>query len=58
MSVSRRTVLASATGAVGVHALSQQAAAAGTGAPAPATDRVLRDAADYAVAKLRPSRPG
>ncbi|MFF9043910.1 glucuronyl hydrolase [Streptomyces parvulus] len=58
MSVSRRTVLASATGAVGVHALSQQAAAADAGAPAPVGDRVLRDAADYAVAKLRAVAPG
>lgn len=59
MSVSRRTVLASATGVVGVHALSQQpAAAVDAGAPAPATDRVLRDAADYAVAKLRVVAPG
>ncbi|MFB7653239.1 MULTISPECIES: glucuronyl hydrolase [unclassified Streptomyces] len=59
MSVSRRAVLASATGVVGVHALSQQTAAAvDTGAPAPATDRVLRDAADYAVAKLRVVAPG
>ncbi|MER7775397.1 glucuronyl hydrolase [Streptomyces sp. NPDC096191] len=59
MSVSRRTVLASATGVVGVHALAQQTAAAvDAGAPAPATGRVLREAADYAVAKLRVVAPG
>ena len=58
MSVSRRTVLASATGVVGVHALSQQTAAAvDAGAPEPATDRLLRDAADYAVQKLRVVAP-
>ncbi|MEU8732800.1 MULTISPECIES: glucuronyl hydrolase [Streptomyces] len=59
MSVSRRAVLATATGAAAAQALSpRSAAAAGTPEPAPsAVVRTLRSAADYAVAKVRAVAP-
>ncbi|WP_282088461.1 glycoside hydrolase family 88 protein [Streptomyces tendae] len=59
MSVSRRAVLATATGAAAAQALSpRSAAAAGTPKPAPsAVVRTLRTAADYAVAKVRAVAP-
>lgn len=56
MSLSRRTVLATAAGAATAGALPAPAAAAATTAPAPAL-RTLRQAADYAVDKLAAVSP-
>lgn len=55
MSVSRRTVLATAAGAAAIGTAAAPAAAAAA-APAP-TSRTLRAAADYAVEKLRAVAP-
>ncbi|MEU3979344.1 glycoside hydrolase family 88 protein [Streptomyces sp. NPDC026672] len=56
-SVPRRTVLATAAGAVALGAVPATSAhAAGAQAPAD-TERTLREAADYAVAKLRSVAP-
>ncbi|MET8786850.1 glucuronyl hydrolase [Streptomyces sp. NPDC049097] len=58
MSVSRRTVLATAAGTAAAYASSGQQAQAAAG-PAPAhTVRTLRAAADYAVDKVRSVAPG
>ncbi|MFI8219246.1 glycoside hydrolase family 88 protein [Streptomyces sp. NPDC085932] len=56
MSVSRRTVLATAAGAAAAVTAAAPAAAAATPAPVP-TQRTLRAAADYAVEKLRAVAP-
>ncbi|MEU3852941.1 glycoside hydrolase family 88 protein [Streptomyces sp. NPDC029554] len=56
MSVSRRTVLATAAGAAAAVTATAPAAAAATPAPVP-TQRTLRAAADYAVEKLRAVAP-
>ncbi len=54
MSVSRRTVLTAATSALGTHALIQQTATAlDTPMAETVTIHTLRDAADYAVSKIR-----
>ncbi|NUP24652.1 MAG: glucuronyl hydrolase [Streptomyces sp.] len=58
MSVSRRTVLATAAGAAALGTSATPAAARPTAAPAPApTLRKLRSAADYAVEKLHAVAP-
>jgi unsaturated chondroitin disaccharide hydrolase len=58
MSVSRRAVLATATGVVSAQALSQQSATAlEASGPTSATARILRSAADYAVSKIRAVAP-
>ncbi|MEV8086912.1 glucuronyl hydrolase [Streptomyces nigra] len=56
MSLSRRTVLATAAGAATAGALPAPAAVAATAAPAPAL-RTLREAADYAVDKIAAVSP-
>ncbi|MER5910344.1 glycoside hydrolase family 88 protein [Streptomyces sp. NPDC001982] len=57
-SVSRRTVLATAAGAVALGAAPVPTARAADGHAPAGTERMLRDAADYAVDKLRAVAPG
>ncbi|MFD4530427.1 glycoside hydrolase family 88 protein [Streptomyces sp. NPDC058470] len=58
MSISRRTVLATAAGATAAYASAPQTAQAATGPVPAATVRTLREAADYAVDKIRAVAPG
>ncbi|MER5795825.1 glucuronyl hydrolase [Streptomyces sp. NPDC001980] len=58
MHMSRRAVLATAGGAAVAYAAVPQSAQALTGQVPAATEAVLRDAADYAVAKVRAVAPG
>ncbi|MGW5061228.1 glycoside hydrolase family 88 protein [Streptomyces sp. NPDC004096] len=58
MSVSRRTVLATAAGTAAAYASSGQQAQAAAGPASAHTVRTLRAAADYAVDKVRSVAPG
>ncbi|WP_308407585.1 hypothetical protein [Streptomyces olivochromogenes] len=58
MSVSRRTVLATAVGVTAAGASSAQTARAADGPAPAATVRTLRAAADYAVEKIGAVAPG